>query len=283
MKKVVLGFSVLMLLSLACATLTGGGNNSATVDNPVDNSVSSTGNPNNLPPDDAGEDNAAVPPVEEDSSGSIGPDSACYNPFYPLEEGIVYTYQATYTNGTGATEYQLETVALTDDTLTVQMRLPEVTSEVKWLCGEEGLFSTEYAQFDFMEVSEILDIETVSYQGITLPAEDEWVLGNTWDMNYHINIEYMVEDVEVLSNIIGAMTYEIVAVEEVTVPAGIYPEAYRVETTGTITFDMDLMGTAVSNSMNIEMTSWYVKWVGMVRQESTDFIGTSITELITIE
>lgn len=272
MKRIVIVFSLLVLLSLACATLSGGGDGGNTAGNSTSNSAGVSGDSNIQPAVDSGPTTA---------------NPLCYNPFYPLGEGLVYTYRYTYDDpvegDSEIEEFTISTIDETDDTITVLMAFDEFSSEVTWNCEEGGLFSSEFAQFDFTQFGDLLDIETVSYEGITLPVEEDWYVGNTWDMNYEIFITFSIEEVEVVSHVIGQLDNEIVSIESVSVPAGTYPEAHKVETTGTITVQMDVMGTSVDTDIELDMTSWYVKGVGMVRQESTDISGTTLTELIDIE
>lgn len=283
MKRILVILSVLVFLSLACATLTGGGNGENLAEDGVRADEPSEESGSNGSNDAADFEDVEEMPDESTESGSAGFSQACDNPFYPLGKGYTYTYRITYDDGTEPAEYQFRTVDETEETVTVELDFDEFSSEVQWQCGEEGMFSSEYAQFDFQDFGEFVEIETVSFEGVTLPPEEEWYLGNSWEMNYEINIDYELDGAAVFSNVVGDMVYEIVAVEEVTVPAGTYPEAYVVKSTGTITFNTDLMGTGMSNEFPLELTSWYVKDIGMVKQISTDIGGTSTTELVSLE
>ena len=277
MKKIVLILSVLAALSLACAALGFGGADG-------NNSPDVAGS-NNMP-----SENTVLEEEPAADSGLFNTESPCYNPFYPLGEGMLYTYQTYYLDlgietpdPSDIHTYELETVEETDETVTVQLRFSDVTSEVKWQCSEEGLFSSEYAQFDVQSLGDSVQIDTVSYEGVTLPTEEAWFVGNTWNMDYEINMSYQVQGMDVASHVVGALVNEIIAIEDVTVPVGTYSEAYKVETTGTITTDTIMPGTSVSNDIDLTMTSWYVKGVGMVKQISNDISGTSVTELIATE
>lgn len=283
MKRILVILSVLVMLSPACATLTGGGNG----DNPVGDAVQvdelSEESGSNISNDAVGAEDVEETPDETGGGGTVGSSQGCDNLFYPLGKGYAYTYRITFDDGSDPEEYQFRTLDETEETVTVELDFDEFSSEVQWQCGEEGMFSSEYAQFDFQDFGEFVEIETVSFEGVTLPPEEEWYLGNTWDMNYEINIDYELEGAALFSNVVGDMVYEIVAVEEVTVPVDTYPEAYVVKTTGTIIFNTDLMGTGMSNEFPLELTSWYVKDIGMVKQISTDIGGTSTTELVSLE
>jgi hypothetical protein len=290
MKRIAWVLLILALASLACATLAGGGNDAPVNAGGDGSNAPNSGAPANDPANEP-EDEPANAPNEESAPDTAGPspatDWACYNPFYPLGVGPVYYYRASYADPSGAggmvdTEYQLETIAQNDESLTVEMRFDELTSEVTWLCDEGGMFSNGFAQFNFQFLEDI-EIETVSYEGVSLPKEEDWFVGSTWDTDYEINMSYSIEGIEITSHVVGEMDNEVIAIEPVSVPAGNYSEAYVVKTTGQFIISVNLMGTDTSSTIPMEMTSWYVKNVGMVKQTSTDEYGTSLTELVEIE
>lgn len=290
MKRIGWILLILALASLACTTLTGGGNDAAVSSGGEGSSAPNGGDPADNNANEPGDD-AANAPDDESAPDTAGPspatDWACYNPFYPLGVGQVYYYQASYADPAGIdgmvdAEYQLETLAQNDEFLTVEMRFDELTSEVTWLCDDGGMFSSGFAQFNFQFLEDI-DIETVSYEGVTLPKEEEWFVGSTWDTDYEINMAYSLEGLAVESHVIGEMDNEVIAIEPVSVPAGDYSEAYVVKTTGQFIISVNLMGVETSTTIPLDMTSWYVKNVGMVKQISTDQYGTSLTELLKVE
>jgi hypothetical protein len=85
------------------------------------------------------------------------------------------------------------------------------------------------------------------------------------------------------------MTNTVTGIEAVSVPAGEFPEAVRVETTGTIGIAMSIGDTAQpATSIDMSFTSWYVEGIGMVRQDVSGLlgegeVGDSVTELISVE
>ena len=211
------------------------------------------------------------------------------NPFFPLTEGGSFSYRAAFVPDPDAvlspedySYYQVLTTEVTEETITVQMVFDEVNSEVKWLCGEEGLYSSEYAQFNFTDVLDA-EIETANYSGVTLPMEDMWFIGSSWDMDFEINMAYSVEGIEIASVMIGDLTNEITGIEAVSVPAGDFAEAYVVEGSGTLSFDTNMMGSQLTMSFPVTNTTWYVRGVGMVKQLATDETGLTVTELIAYE
>jgi len=284
MKRMILIVSLLLVLSLACSLLPGGGNDTNT-SGTEDNNMPSGAPAEDVTSPDAGDDMEEEPPAPAPMS-----DSPCYNPFYPLALGESYTYLLTYSDPMSADPNQVETaefkivsVGETEDTLTVQTVFDDFSSEVNWICGADGLFSVEFAQFNVRQLSDV-EIETISYDGITLPVESMWNIGYSWPLDYEINMSFSVQGLSVNSHVITTMTSEITAIESVTVPAGTYPEAYRVETNGTITTETGVEGNMVPVDAPLVFVSWYVKGVGMVKQDASNVeTGTNLTELIAVE
>jgi hypothetical protein len=292
MKRILLISVVMTLAILACSAFSGGndGNTNATAVNTAPDSNEQTAD-NNAVSNDNTEDEESTElenaeeseendSMTEDTGGiksDISADSACYNPFYPVSQEHIWTYQ-TYFEGEEPTEYTIETLEVTEDTITSTMTFPEFSSTVKWHCGSDGLFSSEYAQFNFAMMPGF-DIDTVSYEGITLPKEHLWEVGYSWDTSYEISISMTVEEVAIDTVVVTAFTSEITAIEEVTVPAGTFSQAYKVDVTGNINFDM--MGVVMD--IPLETASWYVKDIGMVKSVSTGEFGESGVELVSIE
>jgi hypothetical protein len=277
MKRTLLILSLLVILALACASLPFFGNEDNPAVSPKD------------PGDAANSGGDAGQPGTDSQAGGGEPAAACDNPFYPVETGSTLSYRAAFVTNPDAgltpedfSYYQIVTVEKTDETITVQMLFDEVSSEVKWLCGEDGLFSSEYAQFNFTDILDA-EIETVSYSGITLPNEEQWFIGSVWDMDFEVNMAYEIEGIEISSVLTGDFANEVVAIESVSVPAGDFPEAYVLETTGSMTINSDMMGSQMTVTVPISTTSWYVKGVGMVKQVSVDETGQTLTELVAYE
>ena len=268
MKRTTLILIVLISASLACTTLTGGNKDN-------------NNNGGNLTRSNT---DSNTPPAENEAPGEdfvidsdLSTDSACYNAFYPVNQERVWVYQTSMV-GEDPTEFTIATTDVTEDSLTSTMTFPEFSSTVRWICGEDGLFSSEFAQFNFAMMPGV-DIETLSYDGVTLPDEDLWEIGYTWDSSYEINIDMNFQGIALDTVVDATFSSEISSIEEVSVSAGTYPEAYRVDMTGTIKFNM----MSASIDIPLETSTWYVRNVGMVKSDSQDLTGMTSLELISIE
>jgi hypothetical protein len=290
--KLIIILAALILLSLACAAL--GGSNT-TGSTPTANSTGSEPTVNTTETDSTDGNTASestatesgpaasITPEEPDTSGSatvpseIPTDSACYNAFLPINQEVVWRYFSSYT-GEAPTEFTIAITDVTDEGVTSTMTFPEFSSTVHWHCGPDGLFSSEFAQFTIAMMPGT-QFETLSYEGVTLPAENLWTVGYTWSSGYEIKAHLVIEGTGMSSTATATFSNRIIAIEEVTVPAGTYPDAYRVETSGTLS--LNLAGMTIDSP--IETTTWYVKNVGMVKSVSVDEAGTSSIELTAIE
>lgn len=299
-QKIRWGLVVLLLAALACSALGGGGNQAAGNNNDdaaVNSNNTAVGDNNTAADNDsstaAANNSAANDDMTAEDDGetggivsSLNPDSACYNPFMPVNQEVTWTYEANYP-AQEPFQYTIAITDVTDNTITSTTTFPEFSSEVVWNCKPEGLFSSEFAQFDFSrmpglgDVIEVEDIETVSYEGATLPAGELWEVGYSWDSSFEIVMHLSMQGTALNATASGSFTNEITAIESVTVPAGTFPHAYRVETTGTISLEM--MDTGVVTPVPVSETIWYVKDIGMVKDISLDAMGESVTVLVSFE
>jgi len=204
-------------------------------------------------------------------------DSACENAFYPVNQERIWTYQ-TLMVGTETTEFTIATTDMTEDTLTSTMTFPDFSTTAHWTCSEEGLTSSEFTQFNLAMLPGY-DIENISMDGVTLPDEDLWEIGYTWESSYEIAVNLSIQGLSLDTVVNATFDSEITRIEEVTVPAGTYPEAYRVDMTGTI--KLNIMNTAMD--VPLEASTWYVRNIGMVKSVSTSLTGVTTLELISIE
>ena len=70
-----------------------------------------------------------------------------------------------------------------------------------------------------------------------------------------------------------SIDYVIAAIEEVIVPAGTFPEAYRVDSASAMEMIMGETTTPI-NVVTYSFSSWYVEDVGLIKIDS-DFLGFS--------
>ena len=218
------------------------------------------------------------------SSGEITSKAsgASYTPFYPIRADTTWTYRS---QGEGATtdEYSITFTDVSGDAFTAKMILSDTTVDIRWVCTEDGLVSTEFTNLDLPQISEF-QFDTVDFQGMTLPPTEEWQEGTTWDTSYTIEAKIEAQGATVEMTFDLTLQNRIAAVEEVTVPAGTYPQAYRVDSTGNMAMDASGMGLqGMDMDFNLNYSNWYVKNLGLIKSSTESEAGAYVTELVSVE
>lgn len=211
----------------------------------------------------------------------------CANAYFPVVDGRVYTYSSSI-SGFGVSNFTQTYSDVTDDsfTITIDSGSGESFSNT-WTCTGEGMLSPEFTQMPG-GMEGMLSIDFVEAEGVTLPSEDMFQPGESWTTHYVakavINIPgagemNMTQTIDMTNNVIG--------IEAVSVPAGDFDSAVRVDTTGAIIMDMG--NTGMTTTIDMSYSSWYVENVGLVRQEFSSVFGVegadnpSVTELLSYE
>ena len=216
---------------------------------------------------------------------SAAPDTAsvCYHPFFPVSEGANWTFQLS----TGES-YTMTISNLTSESFTQTQDFTDsdLVLSVDWFCSEDGLLQGDFAQVDFLngsggEDGVEMNFDTLTWEGETLPSEDMLEVGHEWTATYQLKGDVDMEGVVTTADATVTIGYVIAAIEEVTVPAGTFPEAYRVDSTGAIDMTMEFNGTVLPlTGINFGSSSWYVKDVGLVKSADSFESGSSGMELI---
>jgi len=210
------------------------------------------------------------PPVNTEVLGD------CYNPFNPVIEGRTWTYRIQTSDSTD--EYSITYGDVSDSSFTSTLTFPDVSSAIQWTCSPEGLLSSDFASLNITQLDNV-EIETIDVSGVIFPKAENWQVGYSWDTAFDVNISVSIEGNTIESQGTITMSNTIGAIEPVSVPAGNYNEAYRVDTSGN--FIMSVFG--VSTEIPIIYSNWYVENVGMVKSSSVDQEFGYITELISFE
>lgn len=200
----------------------------------------------------------------------------CYNPFNPVVAGRTWTYQTQTAESTDTYTISYEDVG--DSSFTSVMEFDEVASRIEWTCSPAGLLSSDFAALNFAQI-ENMEIETIDVTGVIFPPADKWAPGYSWDLASNVNIKATFEGNTFSGQGNIALTNTIVGAEAISVPAGDYPEAYRVDVTGTVEFSAFGFGTEIP----VTYSSWYVKDIGMVKSASTEAQFEFTTELLSLE
>jgi hypothetical protein len=202
---------------------------------------------------------------------------ACNNAYYPVRSDTTWHYQ-TLAGDAPSTEYAVTYDHIQADSFTSRQTFPDVTTESLWQCTDAGLIPSDITSFMFVQIAGF-EFETLDYSGVYLPPADEWMIGATWDTTYTVKATTQVLGISIASQAEVRVHNRIAAEEQVSVPAGTYPNAMRIDSTGTALLH------AAGNDMEtkVSFSHWYVKDVGLVKAESDDQATAFVMELASIE
>jgi len=229
---------------------------------------------------------SAPPPVEEMVEGTaeqpaenpLNPTilGSCYNPFNPVIEGKVWKY--TMVSGDTSSTMDISYKDVTTSSFTSVQQFPDISTEVKWTCGPDGLLSSQFANMSIAQVPD-LKFETVEVKGVLVPTEDKWQVGYSWNTEYVIKVSFTSGETTFEGQGNMSVSNTIAAAESVTVPSGTYSDAFKVDISGNMV--MNIMGT--ESTLPLTYSTWYVKNVGMVKSASADPTLAYTIELASLE
>lgn len=243
-----------------------------------------TDEPTAAPTDEPAPEPTDPPATEEPAEAAVAT-GECGNAFFPVVDGRTMTY-STNIDVDGITEYSTTFSNVTDSSFTFTTAFGEHTFETDWQCSEAGLLSPEASRLP--NQMEGMTIEFVEAEGVTIPAEEQFQVGESWTTHYVANATITLDATTAMNTVqTHDMTHTVTAVEPISVPAGDFPEAVRVETVATIGSTI-IMGDLSQQGIDIDLnyTSWYAEGVGLVRQEVEGMMDQGsayIVELIAIE
>ena len=213
----------------------------------------------------------------------IETDSACYHPLFPVVEGAYWTYQ--YPSGDRYT-LTIDQTGVDTFTMTQEFYEEDTIFSVDWYCSDEGLLQGSFAQVDILDQATgddniEINFEALDWEGQTLPPFESMQIGKTWVVKYTMSGETTIGGFSTTLIAIVEIEYIVSAIEEITVPAGTFDGAYRIDSTGDIAISMGTDDANIPmNVVNYTFTTWYVEDIGMIKG-SNDLIGESTTiELI---
>jgi len=217
---------------------------------------------------------AAVPEnTQVPEAANIGD---CFNPYYPVTTGKVWNY-ITKTE-TGEDPFSIYYEDVTSSSYTQAIQTGDSLVKIAWTCSPDGLLSNQFSSLGISGV-EGVEFQTVDVTGLALPSEPNWQVGFSWDTGYKLKLIITADENTLESEGEAVMTNTIAAIESVTVPAGTYPNAYRVDVTST----MNILLFGTQSEIPLNYSNWFVKDIGMVKSSFGDSPIPVEVELISIE
>jgi hypothetical protein len=190
--------------------------------------------------------------------------SPCGNPYYPVVEGISYTYSSS--NGT----YASTITDVRDAGFTVTYSIADSTQTHEWECLPEGLVDFSNPLGDALKVmgEGATIVGNTSVSGITIPSAIS--VGDTWSQTYSGTLE--VQEYDGALDFSATTNYSAVSKEEVTVSIGTF-EALKVNSTLEADFILKTHGMSMPlYTYNMTGTTWFVENIGPVKSASQGLI-----------
>jgi hypothetical protein len=239
--------------------------------------------PTPVPPTNTPGPPTTAPTATPEPAADTGLLGSCFNPYYPIKEGVTWRYRSL-SSASEPTEYSVTYSDVSADGFTTHQIYPDLETETRWTCSESGLVSAQFARIVLDQVPGF-ELESIEFNGVTLPPAEQWKVGLKWNSEYQITGKMTLEGIgPIAANYDIATANEIVAIDAISVPAGDYPEALRVDSST----HMVITGKADDVSIptiefEFQNTAWHVKDVGLVKSETANQMGTFTTELLAIE
>lgn len=229
--------------------------------------------PTDTPPPPT-EEPTSTPAFREVVSQATG---ACRHPYYPVRSDTVWEYQ-TQMGDDAPTAYSVTFDDIGAESYTSRQISPESTAESLWLCTDEGLIPSDIVTFLPIQIPGF-EFETLGFSGALLPPPGEWEPGTTWETGYTMQVTTKVLGISIRSQAEINVDNEIAVEEQVVVPSGTYPQAVRIDSTGTA-----LVNTAGSEmEAPFSFSHWYVEGVGLVKIAADVQGRTFDMELLSVE
>ena len=208
--------------------------------------------------------------------------ASCDNPFYPVSEGATWTYMEpdmpiiSPTHVLTISEVDDASFTVARRTITFGDHVRDLDEET-WNCTAEGLFET-WTTFDYAVDAYVyygtVAVERTVVTGVNIPQPSEWRVGYTWTVTRQFKAGPNEDELTAYYDLSERREHEIVAKEQITVPAGTF-EAYRVDISN------EFGGTIRDSESNTTQQGsfWYVEGVGLVKRvvESPSLINPHVT------
>ncbi|RIH81072.1 hypothetical protein [Meiothermus hypogaeus] len=207
----------------------------------------------------------------------------CDQPFSPTRPGWEWQYRVT---GERGSTYSIRKTSITDGSFTQVRQTAGGREELKYRCTLEGIFPVDFGGSGSNRVEAggqpvSYDLEVVKVTGVAIPDYDTWAVGNNWRLV--IEVRGTGQQGPLRFNISGTLetTYRVVALENVSTPAGRFT-AYKLQTTFATRMRANAGPISIPFNFESQGTSWYAENVGLVKSIQKSREGENVTELIAL-
>jgi hypothetical protein len=186
--------------------------------------------------------------------------AGCDNPFFPAKAGSSKTFAIQGKSETYTIRVTNATAA--GFTLRYEYTDPVRVLEVPYTCTPQGLTSPSLFSSGFGPDAKVTTQVSKS-SGLVIPTAERWRIGASWT---YANEGTITADDKTRGQLVytfkNEITFRVVGQEQVKVPAGTF-QAFKVVLSAKGEFGAK--GKSMPTSQTL--TQWYVKGVGLVRQE----------------
>lgn len=207
----------------------------------------------------------------------------CANAYYPVREGVTWTYSSTGgpMGGYGFTD---TITSIAEDGFTLASQFQDLTRTQEWACRPEGLVAlqlggTSAATLNNDDMQLSLDVSNVS--GVVFPAVI--APGDTWQhaIEFTGTISTLGQQIEATGD--AQSHFEAIGYESVTVPAGTF-DALKVHIKMTININGIFGGVSFPVNVSSPYDYWFVQGVGWVKASGAGNVGGELfTETIELQ
>jgi hypothetical protein len=205
----------------------------------------------------------------------------CKNAYFPVKKDTYSKYDVK--SPSDNYEFTSSFMDITDVSFIEKIESDVFIADIDWICLPEGMVQGEYSALVLEEDDEGMEFVTESYEGITIPSEDKWSVGYKWDIKYEVKTTTVVEGERMSFDGDILIKNEIVSLEAVTVPAGTFPESFKVSSDKSMAISTEMGGITMNFDVNTDISSWYVRDTGLVKQISKAKCGTTTVELLSMD
>ncbi len=186
--------------------------------------------------------------------------NTCDHPYFPIRDGVRWTYQSTAQGGK-ARQYTQTIERVSGNTFVMRQNIDSTSILYKWSCDGKGLSSPDYGAV--AAGNSQFKLEVISFSGVMFPNASSWVIGRSWTANYKVRGQMMGAAQGQMTGDIS-QTWKIVGEENVTVEAGSF-RAFKVVLTQKMNMNLNLQNRSTPFSNTFEVSAWYARGVGLVK------------------
>ncbi len=219
-------------------------------------------------------------PLAPTATNTPNPAGLCANALLPVKTGATWTY-ANDAGTANAGTFTATISSVRPDGFTVATKFDDSSSiDQQWSCTSDGLVAESLgAGQNALSLSAAgidAKLDTATPTGVTLPANVQQ--GDQWP--YALQLTGSVSQGSLKADLSGTISTAMQAVgtESVTVPAGTFDNAVKVQAATTIKAQAGFGAISMPVDAVLNSTFWFAPGVGWIKSTTTgDLLGTALS------